>query len=1289
MKQLQQCSRCKSILSDGICPSCALRLIIDLDGLESSSESESVLETDSSVLPKTTLKAKDTDAEEQPDLSDEVACPSDDPTRVKRLGSYELIEIIGRGGMGIVYKALDPRLDRVIALKVLKPSLAEEPLARERFTQEARAVAAIEHENIIPIYEVEEDRGTLFLAMRLLPGLTLEEYLAENPSPDIETILDLSQQIAEGLVAAHERGVIHRDIKPGNLFLESISHEENSESLGKPRVRILDFGLARSLERETNLTGSRTILGTPSYMAPEQANAAAVDQRCDLFSLGCVMYQMVTGELPFPGEDTMSVLMSLANHHPTPPIERNPDVPKPLSDLILRLLRKDPEDRPRSAGEVKQTLATIPPRPIPPRPIPPRRWTRRWLPVGVAVCLLGPLLYLWGSILFVPTEHGTIRIEILDPKIALTISGEDYTFHHADRKPIQMTPGKKSLFILRGKFKFETRNFLLRKGNNPVLKIDFFEGKIRVAQDGNLLDQFSVPKPPTKVAPAKVAKAAKEPSPQWQRGKSGNVLAGMIPAPATLKDSARWQVIERTPYSVGVRGNWSPDGRWLACLETSGCGNLSLRLYDGATHKLARVLWVGKVKLPTLHWSPDSQWLGMTTDRRLVLFQPNGRVGPVVNGYRNTFQLRWSPDSTRLVTWGLGPVVLLTVSDGNQVILKGHNDYIRSIEWSFDGKWFASFSNDKTVLLRKSDGTLGPPIETTSNARTGIAWSPTEALLAVACEDNRVRYWRPDGSVQTVLQPKTDSPVDVLFWSPNGTYLGTCTKDGQLQVWDAKGTLVRDFSSGEANARFAVNFRKDSWWPDSNGLLTYRTNKSGSGKDLIALPIQGKTAVILPNLGVPSTWTWSPTGKHIVFWSGVSNGFTALYDLKNTVFQPSKHQFNLASISQRINTVSWRRDGKQFSVSLDASPGDGSSGRLGVADVVEGTETHLIQTGGIRSLAVHPKGAGFATGDNHGTIHIWDTEGKLTRSVHRESKQRLRDRAVCDLHWHPDGKYLVACDRSHVTIWDAGPGRIKASLLVDAGVHRELFAAFQPPSGALLAISGPGKSALWKWESEPRPTSWFDNHDSRALAWSPTGTHFATSSQPYLFNTEGLSKSLQYPGATAINLFESPPAWDPTGTRLLMPGGEADIRTTESKLVRKFGSVLQVAWSGDGKYLGRVSRWHEVPIIENVDGTPAPPLEGDVKYWGTPLQSRIAFSSDSKHFYCSGRNRIGMWDVATGRLERLMLLLPGNRFAVFNAAGELLSVTPGASEDLIAVVETTEGRLEMQTLPELAKRVKE
>jgi hypothetical protein len=271
------------------------------------------------------------------------------PDELGRLAGFRILEVLGQGGMGLVLRAEDVQLRRQVALKVIRPERAADPATRERFLREARSAALLQHDHVMVIHQVGEDNGVPFLTMPLLTGQTLAARLSAGPPLTVAEQLRIGREIAEGLAAAHDKGLIHRDIKPSNVWLE--------EPQG--RVKVLDFGLARSAVLSADLTPPEGVLGTPAYMSPEQAHGRALDARSDLFSLGCVLFQMATGTQPFARDSVEATMWAVMEHQPPAPLALNAAIPPALSGLITGLLAKDPDNRPRSAREVAEILRRL------------------------------------------------------------------------------------------------------------------------------------------------------------------------------------------------------------------------------------------------------------------------------------------------------------------------------------------------------------------------------------------------------------------------------------------------------------------------------------------------------------------------------------------------------------------------------------------------------------------------------------------------------------------------------------------------------------------------------------------------------------------------------------------------------------------------------------------------------------------------------------------------------------------------------------------------------------------
>ncbi len=280
--------------------------------------------------------------------------PPQRPDEMGRLAHYRVLKVLGAGGMGVVFLAEDVRLHRTVALKTMNPEIAADARHRQRFLREARAAAKVEDDHIVPIYDVGEEGGVPWLAMPFLKGHSLDELLRRLMVLKPAQAVRIGAQVARGLAAAHAAGLIHRDIKPANIWIEPE---------GGGRARLLDFGLARDArpdrEGREHLTRTGAMVGTPAFMAPEQARGKPLDARADLFSLGCVLYRAVTGRLPFRGPGTMDTLVALATQTPPAPDQVNSAVPQPLAALIMNLLAKDRSARPVSAAAVAAALEAM------------------------------------------------------------------------------------------------------------------------------------------------------------------------------------------------------------------------------------------------------------------------------------------------------------------------------------------------------------------------------------------------------------------------------------------------------------------------------------------------------------------------------------------------------------------------------------------------------------------------------------------------------------------------------------------------------------------------------------------------------------------------------------------------------------------------------------------------------------------------------------------------------------------------------------------------------------------
>jgi tRNA A-37 threonylcarbamoyl transferase component Bud32 len=376
---------------------------------------------------------------------------SAEPGSLGRLDHYEVLEVVGRGGTGVVLRARDSKLQRVVAIKVLAAPLAASGTARRRFAREARAAAAVRDEHVVAIHAVCDDAPVPYLVMEFVDGSTLEALLRRGGPLEVKEILRIGLQAASGLAAAHKQGLIHRDVKPANILLEN----------GVQRVKLTGFGLARAAD-DASLTQTGLIAGTPLYMAPEQAADEPIDSRADLFSLGSVLAELCTGRPAFRAPTTVAVIRRACDEAPRPIRQVNPDVPEPLCRVIERLHAKKPAGRPASAAEVADLLARLLAdlnggrsrlpggasiRQRPARQAGPAR--RSWLWAAAALVLLAGglgeatgLTHVRRTVIRLFSPEGTLVVEVDDPGVSVTVDGADVVITGAGAKEIRLKPGQ-------------------------------------------------------------------------------------------------------------------------------------------------------------------------------------------------------------------------------------------------------------------------------------------------------------------------------------------------------------------------------------------------------------------------------------------------------------------------------------------------------------------------------------------------------------------------------------------------------------------------------------------------------------------------------------------------------------------------------------------------------------------------------------------------------------------------------------------------------------------------------
>jgi WD40 repeat protein/tRNA A-37 threonylcarbamoyl transferase component Bud32 len=953
--------------------------------------------------------------------------PPQGPGEIGWLGGYRVIRILGQGGMGVVFHAEDVKLQRTVALKAMKPSVSGGE-AGKRFLREARAAAAIEHDHIVSIYQVGEDRGVPFLAMQFLRGEALDERLRRQRILPLAEVLRIGREIAEGLSAAHERGLIHRDIKPANIFLSSVvrsplsvaktgnapASDNGLRTTDYGQVKIVDFGLARSVrEEEAKLTRLGAIVGTPAYMAPEQASGKEIDARADLFSLGCVLYRMATGQTAFQGADVIALLMAVVTDEPKSPREINRALPKELSDLIGQLLAKDPDRRPQSARAVAETLAALEAR----QQRPALRRASMFAVAAALVVVVGGAGVLIGSKLFGPPVP----------------SGSPAA---GERVPDATRPRAEPLSELA---------LVHRPASLPGVRSWTIETTIHRGQ---------------------VNRVAFQPKGRILASAGGD---GVI----RLWDPATGQLLRallghNSPIAALA---WSPDGRLLASAGTVVIPSLdrnmpikivnaiypgeksdpTVRLWDVDSGRLVHVLTDHEDTVRALAWSPDSKTLASAGHDRIIRLWDAGTGKKVRSIPRRDYwfhALAWSPDGKMLASDNKANIDIYEADTGRPVrTLTGHGSWILTLAWSPDGKMLASGCADRTVRLwdvraQKCLHVLSGPEAIVRS----LAWHPRDPLLAVVCDEKKpICVW--NSTTGERVASWTAGDVTSLDWEPAGQLIATGNWNGSVQLWKADAGGLHNTLAGPAAP---LVLRPIACSPDGRTIAfaagsVVRIRDADTGKDLRTISTR-RTAL--------SAVAWSPDGKTLAtaenrqntvqFWDAETGkarskplaGHTNW--IHSLAFSPDSKLLVSGGIDTTV--LLWDADKGELLRSLEGNRGvinfvafspDGKTVAVSSADRIVrlwDAGTGMVKHEGeheaaVFGLAFSPDGTMLATSSGDKTVRLWQVEPfKLLHTLARHDGSARR------VAWLPDGRTLASLDDGRrLRLWDTHSGELLRS----------------------------------------------------------------------------------------------------------------------------------------------------------------------------------------------------------------------------------------------------------------------
>jgi serine/threonine protein kinase/DNA-binding beta-propeller fold protein YncE len=655
--------------------------------------------------------------------------PPGRPDALGRLGHYEVLQVLGLGGFGIVFRAYDDVLQRVVAIKVLSPAMAATSPARKRFLREARAAAQVCHENVVQIYAVEE-QPLPFLVMEFLPGETLQQRLERIGPFETADVVAIGRQVAEGLTAAHAVGLIHRDIKPANILVEAGA---------RLRVKISDFGLARAAD-DASLTRSGTVSGTPLYMSPEQAGGESLDHRTDLFSLGSVLYTITAGHPPFRAGNSLAVLKRVAEQTPRPIAEIVPETPAWLYELIAKLHAKDPQDRIQTAAEVADFFAQCQ---AGVKPVIPRDASRQsrgawsgWVSLGaIAACLL--LLGGLGlSIVYKLRPHPQVSGEGNEATAVVDLTKTSPPPLWIDPKKQLPTPEELAA-------RPSPLDALRREGIPEEVLARAGVGNPDLAP-AELVAVLGGPEGHTEF----VYSAAFSPD--------GTLLAsaGYTDGTVRLWDTATGRRLRTwTGHAGKIHGlAFRPDGKAVASAAQDG----KIRLWDPGADTVMREF--------THTTMPSGEWFGI-----FVAFTPDG--GTLASGGFDNRVVLWDPDTGQArTTYETSDTVWsLAFSPGGKSLAAG-------CEGSIIHRWEVASRREFDVLHCASG----------SGVRS-LAFHPNGRLLANGCQWGNGSVWIWDLETERVVHELKGHQDMVMScaWRADGRLLATAAlTDSAVRLWD-------------------------------------------------------------------------------------------------------------------------------------------------------------------------------------------------------------------------------------------------------------------------------------------------------------------------------------------------------------------------------------------------------------------------------------------------------------------------------------------------------------------------